>query len=56
MSGSDYIAAVRLTNKAGDVLAEPGQICVKVPAQSLPWLLEKGLIVPRPEESVPPKE
>lgn len=48
MTGADYIARVRLTTKAGDVLAMPGETCERVPASSLPWLLAGGRIEPRP--------
>lgn len=42
--GSAYRAKVRLTDKAGNVLAAPGESCSKVPSVSLEWLLEQGLI------------
>jgi hypothetical protein len=44
MNGADYVATVRLTNKAGDVLAMPGDTCERVPDESLPWLFGQGLI------------
>lgn len=47
MNGTDYIAAAQLTDKSGDVLAAPGEACDRVPATSLPWLLEQGYIVAR---------
>jgi hypothetical protein len=46
LCGAAYRAVVRLTNKAGAVLADVGDTCEKVPALSLRWLLEQGLIVP----------
>jgi hypothetical protein len=50
MNGADYIAVVRLTGKSGkDVKAAPGETCEKVDPRSLPWLVEQGLIVPKPE-------
>ena len=51
--GKDYIANERLTNRQGDVLAEPGDRCDRVSPESLtfcrpgsktPWLLEGGHI------------
>lgn len=44
MTGADYIATARLSTKADETLAEPGQTCELVPETSLPWLLEQGLI------------
>jgi hypothetical protein len=46
MKGSDYIARVELSDKAGAVLAVPGEACDGVPAASLPWLLAQQLIAP----------
>ncbi len=46
MNGRDYIAQGRLTDKAGDVVAEAGETCERVSAQSLTWLAEQGLIRP----------
>lgn len=48
MNGVDYIATVRLSNKADETLAVMGEPCDRVPASSLPWLLEQGLIEPAP--------
>jgi hypothetical protein len=42
--GADFVAVVRLTNKAGAVLAAPGDTCERVPAASLEWLERDGLI------------
>jgi hypothetical protein len=50
MNGADYVATERLTTKAGDVLALPGDTCERVPESSLPWLVEQELIVPRTTE------
>lgn len=44
--GAGYVARVRLTNKPGEVLADVGDTCERVPAESLPWLAEQGLIAP----------
>ena len=41
-----YVATVRLTDKAGAVLAEVGQPCDKVPDSSMAWLIEQQLVVP----------
>jgi hypothetical protein len=47
LNGADYVATVRLTNKAGDlVFADAGETCERVPPRSLPWLLEGGQIQP----------
>jgi hypothetical protein len=49
MTGHEYIARARLTNKAGDVVfAEVGETCERVPAASLPWLIEQGLVSAAP--------
>lgn len=44
--GAAYRAVVRLTTKDRAVLAMPGELCTQVPASSLPWLIEQGLIEP----------
>ena len=46
MTGSDYRTTTRLTDDAGAVLAEQGETCEAVPSESLPWLIEQGVIVP----------
>lgn len=46
MNGADYIATQRLTDAAGAVVAVEGETCERVPAESLPWLAEQGVIVP----------
>lgn len=46
MTGSDYTATTTLTNADGDVITETGQRCDAVPSESLPWLIEQGVIVP----------
>ena len=48
MNGSDYVAVVRLTNKAGQVLAMPGETCERVPVTSLAQLAINGDIQKRP--------
>jgi hypothetical protein len=53
INGADYVAVVRLTNKGGDVVfAAEGESCDNVPAQSLPWLIEQGLVVLHPDGPV----
>lgn len=42
--GAAYVAVVRLTRKDRTVLALPGDRCTLVPAESLPWLAQQGLI------------
>jgi hypothetical protein len=49
--GADYVAVVRLSNKANDTLAVPGETCDRVPAGSLPWLLQDGYIAPATEKT-----
>jgi len=44
MKGTDFVAVVRLTNKAGEVLAAAGSACDSVPEASLEWLERDGLI------------
>lgn len=39
MNGSNYVATVRLSTKADETLAEPGDRCDRVPVEALPWLL-----------------
>jgi hypothetical protein len=50
LNGKDFRARERLTSKAGDVLAEIGETCDRVPDSSLGWLERCGHIerVPRP--------
>ena len=45
INGGDYQATTRLTNRQGEVLAEIGQTCEQVPAESRGWLVAQGLIV-----------
>jgi hypothetical protein len=45
VNGGDYAATTRLTNRDGDVLAEVGRTCEKVPAESLGWLIDQSLII-----------
>lgn len=45
MTGHDYIAMVRLSDRGNVTLAEIGETCERVPAASLPWLITDGLIV-----------
>lgn len=56
MNGADYIATVRLSDKGDDTLAAPGESCDRVPAASLPWLLEQRLIVPAASVAGEPEE
>jgi hypothetical protein len=44
LNGADYVAVKRLSNLANETLAEEGQTCEAVPAESLVWLKEQGLI------------
>ena len=46
MTGADYRATVRLSTAGDATVAEPGETCERVPASSLIWLAEQGLIVP----------
>jgi hypothetical protein len=43
-AGADFVAVIRLTNKAGEVLAMPGETCERVPEVSLAWNEAKGRI------------
>lgn len=61
MTGADYLATVRLSDREDRTLAAPGELCERVPAESLAWLLQQGLIEPAPaplplESSQPPDE
>ncbi len=51
-AGADYIAVVRLSDKANTTLANPGEPCDQVPAASLPWLEAQGLITRAPKHEV----
>jgi len=44
MSGADFVAVVRLSDKANKTLAQPGETCARVPASSLEWLERSGKI------------
>lgn len=46
MNGRDYRAVVRLSTAANETVAAAGETCERVPASSLPWLLEQRLIEP----------
>lgn len=50
MNGADYVATTRLSTKKNVTLADVGERCDRVPAESLPWLIEQGLIVPMPPD------
>lgn len=52
MNGHDYIANDELTTRDG-IVATKGSRCDRVPPQSLPWLLEQGMISPAPSEPAP---
>ena len=49
-TGADYVATVRLSAVDNRTLAEPGETCAKVHSDSLWWLAEQGLIVPKSKE------
>jgi hypothetical protein len=42
--GAEYIATVRLSTKANETLALPGDACGRVPDASLDWLERAGKI------------
>jgi hypothetical protein len=44
LNGRDFIAIRRLSNKADVTLADVGETCERVPASSLPALLDGGKI------------
>lgn len=44
MTGKDFIALRRLSTKADETLALPGETCERVPDTSLPALLASGKI------------
>lgn len=48
--GENYVAQRRLSTKDNKTLAEVGDTCERVPEGSLPWLIERGWIVPKGEE------
>lgn len=48
LEGKDYVARVRLSDRADHTLAVPGETCARVSPASLPWLLEQELIEPVP--------
>lgn len=52
MTGADYRALVRVSNKADETLALPGETCARVPAEALGWLLESGKIEVAPRAAV----
>lgn len=41
-----YRALKRLRDAERRLIAEPGQVTDKIPATSIPWLLEQGYIEP----------
>lgn len=49
-TGADLVAVVELSDKPGNVLARVGETCERVPAASLVWLFEQGLVRPKGEE------
>ncbi len=53
LNGADYVAQQRLSNGDDETLADVGETCERVPVESLPWLLEQGVIAPpvEPEEN-----
>lgn len=46
LRGAELVALVPLTDKAGSLLAAPGETCAQVPSGSLAWLLADGWIRP----------
>ena len=44
LNGQDFRAVTRISNKANETLANPGETCALVSADSLEWLLECGAI------------
>lgn len=48
MNGADFVAVVRLSNRENETLALPGETCDRIPASSLAWLAEQGLVSERP--------
>ena len=47
LKSSDHVAVDRITDAAGDVLAQPSDTCDRVPQEDLAWLLEYGHIKAR---------
>lgn len=52
MTGADYVAVRRLSDRANRTIAEVGETCERVPVSSLPGLLASGKIAPLPRERV----
>jgi len=48
-TGAEYKATTRLTDREGAVLANIGDTCERVPADSMSWLIEQRLVVPLSE-------
>ena len=46
LHGAAFVATTRLSTLKDETLAEAGETCERVPASSLPWLLEQGQITP----------
>lgn len=46
LNGSDYCAVRRLSTGDDETLADVGEVCTRVPVESLPWLLAEGAIEP----------
>lgn len=44
LKGADFVARRRLSNAADETLAAVGEFCDRVPASSLPGLLQSGKI------------
>jgi hypothetical protein len=53
LNGHDYRALRRLSNAANETIAEVGETCERVPADSLPALLESGDIERAVERRAP---
>lgn len=56
LNGKDYVAIVELSNKAGDIKTLPGDTCERVDPKSLDWLLDQGLIAPKPKRGAKKEE
>ena len=55
MTGREFVAVRRLSNAADHTLAEAGETCERIPADSLPALLASGKIRPVHETPAPPR-
>jgi hypothetical protein len=55
MTGREFVAVRRLSNAADHTLADAGETCERIPAESLPALLASGKIRPVHETPAPPR-